>query len=82
MDLSPGSVKALGSIANNLLNGNIPLSKAKSLLINKHRQHLLTLSKGSLVNKKRVLQQKGGSVFSILSGIIPAIIGSIANAIG
>jgi len=82
LDLSPDTVKALASIAENAVQGNIPLSKGQRLLINKNQKQLCSLFRATPVNKKKILQQKGGGIFGVLSTILPAVVGALGSVLG
>lgn len=80
LDLSPNTVKAMGSIADNVLRGNIPLARRHTLLINKNQKQLTRLAKCSVAEKKRILQQKGDGIFTTIASLLPAVIGALASA--
>lgn len=77
LDLSPNTVKAFASIADNILSGNVPLSKKQSALVKKNEKSMRGLAKASMASKKKLLQR--GSFFNIISKILPAVIGAITG---
>lgn len=74
-------VNCLCECVTNLLAGNIPLSAKQKKCLKKHK-HLIRKvgdKKRSIVNKKRLLVQSGGS---FLLALLPAAISAITSLIG
>lgn len=71
---SPNSVKAISSIATNLMHGSIPISPARTNDLKKKFGkivYLVASPKSSLANKKKAIQK--GGFLPLLGRVLPAI---------
>lgn len=82
LNQSPDSVRAISSIAENLMRGTVPLSKAKYERIKQKFGkiiYLMARPRGSLVSKKKAVQR--GGFLPVLGAILPAIAGLLTSVL-
>lgn len=77
--LSPSTVKAISSLTENAMNGNLPVSKAIQRRMASMNKELQAVAKGSHESRRKAIQ-KGGAFLPLLGAILPiaaSVIGSL-----
>ena len=72
-------IKAIAEIVDNILKGNIPLTREQVAKLKKHKKHLRQIAKRKVATKtkKKLLKQTGG----FLSTLIPVALSMLASLI-
>ena len=75
-------LKTLSELCLNLLKGNICISPNDLKKLRKYKQEIITLSekRHSLKKRRIVCSQKGGFIGTLISTILPTVIGAIISA--
>lgn len=75
--------KAICECTKNVISGRVPVSKRHFKKLKPHATHLRKLTDRAtpLSGKTRVIQQHGGFLATLLSALLPVIIGGITSAI-
>lgn len=72
-------IKCLCEICENVLNGNVPISKNCKIRLQKHKKTLrnIVLPKVKLQTKRKIFMQKGGFLPTLLTTILTGIVGKL-----
>lgn len=72
-------IKCLCEICHNVLNGNVPISKNAKIQLKKYKKSLRNIvsSKVKLHSKRKIFQQRGGFLPTLLSAILSGVVGQL-----
>lgn len=77
-------INAVAECVENILNGNVPLTKSQLRKLSRHKNNMRKLrstGKQSTLAKKRILKQSGGLLPMLLPLAVNAITGLIGNLV-
>lgn len=77
-------IQVIGEIVQNILNGNIRLNEKQKKFLEKYKRELRLINRHntktkSIVNKRKILVQRGGFIQAIIGALLSSAIGALID---